>query len=92
MKVILTFQNFGILILQLLCLHCFRYFVAFALDTIAGTAFGIQIDSQKDLSNPFVVNSSKLFSNGFIKNKFLLLSGEEKGYHLDFKVKNIFCF
>ncbi|XP_071089262.1 cytochrome P450 3A9-like [Haliotis cracherodii] len=51
-----------------------EYFVAFALDTIAGTAFGIQIDSQKDLSNPFVVNSSKLFSSGFVNNKFLLLS------------------
>ncbi|XP_067652648.1 cytochrome P450 3A29-like [Haliotis asinina] len=51
-----------------------EYFIAFALDTIARTAFGIELDSQKDLSDPFVVNSTKLFSDGFVNSKCLMLS------------------
>ncbi|XP_046543675.1 cytochrome P450 3A6-like [Haliotis rubra] len=44
-----------------------EYFVAFALDTIAGTAFGIQIDSQKDFSHPFVFNAKNVFPSSFFQ-------------------------
>ncbi|XP_071091477.1 cytochrome P450 3A29-like [Haliotis cracherodii] len=51
-----------------------EFFVAFALDTIAGTAFGIQIDSQMEFTNPFVVNAKKLFPTTFFNTICLLFS------------------
>ncbi|XP_076473006.1 cytochrome P450 3A29-like [Babylonia areolata] len=33
-----------------------EYFGAYTLDVIASTAFGLQVDSQKDLTEPFLVN------------------------------------
>ncbi|XP_067652779.1 cytochrome P450 3A24-like isoform X2 [Haliotis asinina] len=51
-----------------------EYFMAFALDTIAATAFGIQIDSQKDLSHPLAVNAKNVFPSSFFNDNCLLLS------------------
>lgn len=34
------------------------------MDAIAGTAFGLVVNSQKDLSEPFVTNAKKIMSGG----------------------------
>ncbi|XP_053393028.1 cytochrome P450 3A25-like [Mercenaria mercenaria] len=38
-----------------------KYFIRFTMDTIASTAFGIDIDSQKQPDDPFVKNLDKIF-------------------------------
>lgn len=34
------------------------------MDAIAGTAFGLVVNSQKDLSEPFVTNAKKIMTGG----------------------------
>ncbi|KAK3090780.1 hypothetical protein FSP39_014559 [Pinctada imbricata] len=48
-------------------------FGCFTLDVIASTAFGIDVDSQKDTENEFVKQAKKAFSGGFT-SKLLILT------------------
>ncbi|PVD38379.1 hypothetical protein C0Q70_00993 [Pomacea canaliculata] len=41
-----------------------EYFGAYTMDAIAGTAFGLVVNSQKDLSEPFVTNAKKIMTGG----------------------------
>ena len=42
-----------------------RYTDAFTLDVIARVGFGVQMDSQKDPNNPFLINGRKIFNFNF---------------------------
>ena len=47
---------------------------AFTMDVIASTAFGLDIDSQKDPNNQFVTMSNKALQFSFKDPKVIILS------------------
>nr|KAG5709743.1 hypothetical protein BaRGS_027768 [Batillaria attramentaria] len=51
-----------------------EYFGAYTLDVITGTAFGLQVNSQKDFSEPFVSNIKKMMSRAGRTNVFFILA------------------
>jgi hypothetical protein len=56
-------------------LFVFSWFVCFTMDAIASTAFGIEIDSQKQHDDPFVRNLEKIFKMARLKRIPIFLSG-----------------
>ena len=50
----------------------YRYTGAFTMDVIARTAFGIEIDSQLNKDNPFVVHAHKTMNQNFFRPAVLI--------------------
>ncbi|XP_067651585.1 cytochrome P450 3A24-like isoform X2 [Haliotis asinina] len=50
------------------------HYIPYAVNTIIRTAFGLQANSQNDVTHPFVINATQLFSSGFLKRYLLFLS------------------
>ena len=53
---------------------CFSIMGAFTMDVIASSAFGLDIDSQKDPDNLFISYGKKLFAFQFTSPWFLIMS------------------
>ena len=59
----------------------FRYCGAFSMDVIARTAFGLDIDSQRDPDNPFVRHARKVFEASQINLRLLSISKHQRAPH-----------
>lgn len=55
---------------------CYRFTGDFTMDVIASTAFGLQVNSQKERDNPFVMHAWMAFQAIRISNPVLLAMSE----------------